>query len=81
MTAMFLTHGLTHARTLELTLDGRGLAGEDMLLAMEDADKRRFDAALDARQAEGHPASTSAFICTRTSTRRWIWAARRSRWR
>ena len=46
-------HGLTHARTLELTLDGRGLAGEDMLLAMEDGDKRRFDAALDAGELKG----------------------------
>ncbi|MBD3664785.1 heparinase II/III family protein [Sulfitobacter aestuariivivens] len=47
------SHGLTHARTLELTHDGRGLAGEDMLLAMEDADKRRFDSALDAGQLKG----------------------------
>ena len=47
------SHGLTHARTLELTTDGRGLAGEDMLLAMEDADKRRFDAALDAGKLKG----------------------------
>ena len=47
------THGLTHARTLELTNDGRGLAGEDMLLAMEDADKRRFDRVLDAGQLKG----------------------------
>ncbi len=47
------THGLTHARTLELTLDGRAMAGEDMLLAMEDAEKRRFDRALDATQLKG----------------------------
>ena len=47
------SHGLTHARTLELTLDGRGLAGEDMLFALEDADKRRFDAALDAGKLKG----------------------------
>ena len=47
------THGLTHARTLELTQDGRGLAGEDMLLAMEDSDKRRFDKALDAGKLKG----------------------------
>ncbi|MDF1728912.1 MAG: heparinase II/III family protein [Sulfitobacter sp.] len=46
-------HGLTHARTLELTYDGRGLAGEDMLLALEDAEKRRFDAALDAGRLKG----------------------------
>ena len=47
------SHGLTHARTLELTHDGRGLAGEDMLFALEDADKRRFDAALDAGKLKG----------------------------
>ena len=45
--------GLTHARTLELAFDGRGMAGEDMLLAMEDADKRRFDAAMDANALGG----------------------------
>lgn len=48
-----LTHGLTHARTLELTHDGRALAGEDMLLAMQDADKRRFDRALDRTKLKG----------------------------
>ena len=47
------SHGLTHARTLELTLDGRGLAGEDMLLAMEDVDKRQFDRAMDVNQLKG----------------------------
>ncbi|MEQ9258969.1 MAG: heparinase II/III family protein [Roseovarius sp.] len=45
--------GLTHARKLELTFDGRGLAGEDSLFALEDADKTRFDAALDATGLEG----------------------------
>ena len=39
--------GLTHARTLEMSHDGRGLVGEDMLLAMEPADKRKFDQAMD----------------------------------
>ncbi len=47
------SHGLTHARTLELTLDGRGLAGEDMLLALDDADKRQFDRAMDVNQLKG----------------------------
>jgi uncharacterized heparinase superfamily protein len=47
------SHGLTHARSLDLTLDGRGLAGEDMLLAMEDADKRQFDRAMDVNQLNG----------------------------
>jgi uncharacterized heparinase superfamily protein len=40
--------GVTHARTLELAFDGRGMAGEDMLLAMDDGAKRRFDKAVDA---------------------------------
>lgn len=48
-----LTHGLTHARTLELTHDGRAVAGEDMLIAMEDAEKRRFDRALDRTKLRG----------------------------
>ena len=39
--------GLTHARTLEMSHDGRGLVAEDMLLAMEPADKRKFDQAMD----------------------------------
>ena len=47
--------GLTHVRKLELTFDGRGLAGEDMLLALEDADKQRFDKALDATGLQGVP--------------------------
>ncbi len=49
------THGLTHARTLELTFDGRGMAGEDLLVAMEDASKRRFDKAMDAGALQGIP--------------------------
>jgi uncharacterized heparinase superfamily protein len=48
-----LTHGLTHARTLELTSDGRAVAGEDMLLALEEAEKRRFDRALDRTKLKG----------------------------
>ncbi|MEO9649468.1 MAG: heparinase II/III family protein [Roseobacter sp.] len=47
------THGLTHARTLEMTFDGRGLAGEDMLLAMSDPAKRRFDLTMDAAKLAG----------------------------
>lgn len=48
-------HGLTHARTLELTFDGRAMAGEDMLLAMEDSEKRRFDKSMDAASLAGIP--------------------------
>ncbi|MEM1350989.1 MAG: heparinase II/III family protein [Pseudomonadota bacterium] len=47
------THGLVHARSIEITFDGRGIAGEEMLLAMEDEEKRRFDLAMDAAQLEG----------------------------
>ncbi|WP_420012387.1 heparinase II/III family protein [Tateyamaria sp.] len=49
------THGLTHARQLELTFDGRGMAGEDMLLALEDAEKRLFDRVMDGKKLAGVP--------------------------
>jgi uncharacterized heparinase superfamily protein len=49
------THGLTHARMLELTFDGRGLAGEDMLLAIEPSDRKRFDKAMDNHKLAGVP--------------------------
>ena len=49
------THGLTHARQLELTFDGRGMAGEDMLLSLEDAEKRLFDRVMDAKVLSGIP--------------------------
>ncbi|SEK78627.1 Uncharacterized conserved protein, heparinase superfamily [Roseovarius nanhaiticus] len=48
-------YGLTHARTIEMTFDGRGVAGEDMLLALGPEDKRRFDAAMDAARMQGVP--------------------------
>ena len=48
-----ITHGLTHARTLELTFDGRALVGEDMLLAMEEPDIRRFNGAIDKTKLTG----------------------------
>lgn len=49
------SHGLTHARTLDLTFDGRGVAGEDMLLTLGDGDRRRFDRAMDAATLQGIP--------------------------
>ena len=49
------THGLTHARTLELTFDGRGMAGEDLLVALEGADKQRFDKMMDKVSLQGIP--------------------------
>ncbi|EAQ26141.1 MULTISPECIES: heparinase II/III family protein [unclassified Roseovarius] len=48
-------HGLTHVRQLDLTADGRGLAGEDMLLAIEEPEKRQFDRALDETRMHGIP--------------------------
>ncbi len=36
------SHGLTHARTLELTFDGQGMVGEDLLVALEDQDRKRL---------------------------------------
>ena len=49
------THGLTHARTLELTFDGRGMVGEDLLVALDDDPKRTFDRAMDAKSLQGIP--------------------------
>ena len=48
-----LTHGLTHARTLDLSQDGRALAGEDLLTTLSDGDKTRFDRAMDATSLQG----------------------------
>ncbi|WP_372894175.1 heparinase II/III family protein, partial [Rhodosalinus sp.] len=45
--------GLTHARVLTLSADGRSLAGEDFLVALEAADERRFDAARSAGKLRG----------------------------
>lgn len=47
--------GLTHARSLELSLDGRSLRGEDYLVALDDKAKRRFDRAMDAVKLAGLP--------------------------
>lgn len=47
------THGLTHARRLDLSFDGRALHGEDTLGAFSEADKRAFDRALDSTKLQG----------------------------
>lgn len=53
------SHGLTHARLLDLTLDGRALIGEDVLSAMDAADKgvfaRSLAAASERADAPGLP--------------------------
>ncbi|MEO1138821.1 MAG: heparinase II/III family protein [Pseudomonadota bacterium] len=48
-------YGLTHVRKLEMTFDGRGLAGEDMLIALDDVGKRRFDKTMDSTRLQGVP--------------------------
>jgi uncharacterized heparinase superfamily protein len=47
------SHGLVHVRRLALSEDGRTLMGEDALIALEPAQKRRFDAMLDAGGLSG----------------------------
>ncbi|PKQ13845.1 MAG: heparinase [Alphaproteobacteria bacterium HGW-Alphaproteobacteria-1] len=49
------SHGLTHARRLDLAADGRALVGEDMLLSLDATGKARFDRALDATRLHGVP--------------------------
>ncbi|MEP2028734.1 MAG: heparinase II/III family protein [Paracoccaceae bacterium] len=46
-------YGLTHARVLEMTFDGRGMVGEDMLVAFEPAAKRRFDEQVEDSKLQG----------------------------
>jgi uncharacterized heparinase superfamily protein len=47
------THGLTHARTLDLSSDGRGLAGEDLLATLQADDEAAFRRALDLSGLQG----------------------------
>ncbi len=47
------SHGLTHIRTLHLGYDGRGLRGEDVLVALDNSAKRRFDLAFDRSKLKG----------------------------
>lgn len=47
------THGLTHVRQLYLSIDGRGVQGEDVLATIEKADELRFDRMLDATGLNG----------------------------
>lgn len=48
-------HGLTHARILHLSADGRTLEGEDMVTTLTSADARLFDRALDGSRGLGLP--------------------------
>lgn len=47
------THGLTHARALDLSPDGRRLAGEDSLGAHSGRERRRFDEVMQALRLRG----------------------------
>lgn len=49
------THGLTHARTLDLAIDGRGMVGDDLLTTLNETDKHRFERALDDTSLQGVP--------------------------
>ncbi|MGJ8603199.1 MAG: heparinase II/III family protein [Marivita sp.] len=49
------THGLTHARILELTFDGRGIVGEDLLVALDAAAKAQFNHKLEDSRLSGVP--------------------------
>ncbi len=47
------THGVTHIRRLDLSHNGRSLAGEDTLAAIEPADEKLFEKALDRTKLQG----------------------------
>lgn len=49
------SHGLTHVRTLDLSKDGRAIAGEDLLTILEPSDEPVFDRALDEESLQGIP--------------------------
>ena len=49
------SHGLTHVRQLFLSIDGRGLQGEDVLATIEKPDEKRFDRVLDTTGLAGVP--------------------------
>ena len=49
------THGLTHVRTIDLSANGRGIAGNDTVAAMTGDSKRVFDRAQDRYKLQGIP--------------------------
>jgi uncharacterized heparinase superfamily protein len=49
------THGLMHARQIELTSDGRGVIGQDTLGARTGTDRKRFDEVMAAIRLQGVP--------------------------
>ncbi len=51
------THGLTHVRNLQLSFNGRGLSGEDALVAIGAEGERLFDLAFVRSKNQGVPFS------------------------
>lgn len=49
------SHGLTHARMMDLSFDGRALVGEDLLATIDPKSRRIFDTALDDTALTGVP--------------------------
>jgi uncharacterized heparinase superfamily protein len=49
------THGLMHIRQIDLSSDGRGIAGEDTLATLTRADEGRFDRMMDRLKLQGIP--------------------------
>lgn len=49
------THGLTHVRNLQMTFNGRGLTGEDALVALGPEGERLFDLAFLRSRSAGIP--------------------------
>lgn len=47
------SHGLTHIRTLDLSFDGRALAGTDTLAAVDEADTLIFDQKMTTTKLQG----------------------------
>ena len=47
------SHGLTHVRTMHIGFEGRELKGEDVLLAMDMTEKKRFDMVFDKSKMQG----------------------------
>ena len=51
------SHGLTHVRTMHIGFEGRELKGEDVLMAMDMVEKKRFDMVFDKSKMQGIPYS------------------------
>ncbi len=49
------THGLTHVRAIDLSVDGRRLAGDDTVATVTDQDNRIFDRAMNRVKLQGIP--------------------------